>query len=110
MKGYQLSVITEQNQRIEGKPATEWLIHLAKELGCSGTTTFAGVEGFGSDGRRHSAKFFELVDQPIEILMAVTESQSAAIVEKINSTETRLFYIKTPVEYGELGALTAQPR
>jgi hypothetical protein len=42
--------------------------------------------------------------------MAVTERQSAAIVEKINSTETRLFYIKTSVEYGELGALTAQPR
>ena len=103
MKGFQLSFITELNQRIEGKPASEWLIHLAKELGCTGTTTFAGVESFGSDGRRHSAKFFELVDQPIEIMMAVTEQQAAELFEKINITEARLFYIKIPVEYGELG-------
>jgi uncharacterized protein len=104
VKGYQVSFITEQNQRIEGKPATEWLIRLAKDLGCTGTTTFAGVESFGSDGRRHSAKFFELLDQPIEIMMAVTEQQATAILEKINTTDTRLFYIKIPVEYGEIGA------
>jgi PII-like signaling protein len=97
----------EQNQRIEGKPATEWLIHLARELGCSGTTTFAGVESFGRDGRRHSAKFLELVDQPIEIMTAVTEQQAAALFEKIKTTEARLFYIKTPVEYGELGTRAA---
>jgi hypothetical protein len=29
VKGYQVSFLTEQNQRIEGKPATEWLIRLA---------------------------------------------------------------------------------
>jgi uncharacterized protein len=104
MKGYQISFITEQNQHIEGKPATEWLMHLAKELGCTGTTTFAGVESFGSDGRRHSARFFELVDQPIEIMMAVTEEQAATLFQKIETTETRLFYIKIPVEYGEIGS------
>jgi len=109
MKGYQISFITEQNQRIEGKPATEWLLHLAKELACTGATTFAGVDGFGSDGRRHSAHFFELVDQPIEIMMAVTEQQATALFEKIKITEARLFYIKMPVEYGELGTRAARP-
>jgi len=103
MKGYQISFITELNQRIEDKPASEWLIHLAKELGCGGATTFAGVESFGRDGRRHSAHFFELVDQPIEIMMAVTEQQATALFAKIKVTDTRLFYIKLPVEYGELG-------
>jgi PII-like signaling protein len=109
MKGYQISFIAEMSQRIEGKPATEWLIHLAKELGCTGATTFAGVESFGSDGRRHSAHFFELVDQPIEIMIAVTEEQAAALFEKIKVTEARLFYIKVPAEYGELGAKAAMP-
>jgi PII-like signaling protein len=104
MKGYQISFITEQNQRIEGQTVSEWLLHLAKELGIGGATTFAGVESFGSDGRRHSARFFELVDQPIEVMMAVTEQQVAALFEKVRATKTRLFYIKIPVEYGELGA------
>jgi uncharacterized protein len=47
------------------------------------------------------------VDQPIEIMMAVTEQQATAIFEKIKITQTRLFYIKVPVEYGELGTRSA---
>jgi PII-like signaling protein len=103
MKGYQISLITGQDRRIGGKPATEWLIQLAKEIGIAGVTTFAGVESFGGDGRRHSAHFFELVDQPVEIMMAMTEAQAATLLEKINAAQTRLFYIKTPIEYGEIG-------
>ena len=103
MQGYQISFFTEQNRRIEGKPPSEWLLHVAKALGIAGVTTFAGVESYGSDGRRHSARFFELVDQPIEIMMAVTQEQAVALLEKINVTEARLFYIKTPIEYGQIG-------
>jgi PII-like signaling protein len=103
MKGYQISFFAEQGQRIEGKLTTEWLMHLAKSLGITGTTTLAGIESFGTDGRRHSARFFELSDQPVEILMAVTEQQADALFEKIKITDTRMFYIKMPVEYGELG-------
>jgi PII-like signaling protein len=103
MKGYQVSFITELNRRVEGKQATEWLINLAKELGISGVTTFSGSESFGGDGRRHSARFFELTDQPVEIMMAVTESESAQLLQRVNAAKTRLFYIRIPIEYGELG-------
>ncbi len=103
MHGYQVSFMTELNRRIEGKPPSEWLMHIARELGIGGVTTFAGVEGVGAAGRRHSARFFELVDQPIEIMMAVSEAQAVALFEKINGTDTCLFYIKIPIEYGELG-------
>jgi len=109
MKGYQVSFITELNRRIEGKQATEWLIHLAKELGISGVTTFSGAESFGGDGRRHSARFFELTDQPVEIMMAVTESESAQLLERVNAAKTRLFYIRIPIEYGELGTEARSP-
>jgi hypothetical protein len=47
------------------------------------------------------------VDQPIEIMMAVTEQQATALFERIKITEARLFYIKMPVEYGELGTRAA---
>jgi hypothetical protein len=36
-------------------------------------------------------------------MMAVTEGQGTALFEKIRLTEKRLFYIKTPIDYGELG-------
>ena len=92
MQGYKISFITEQDQYIDGKPVSEWLMHLAKEAGCSGTTTFAGVESFGGGGRRHSARFFEPVDHPVEIMMVVTQEQADAMFAAIRGANTRLFY------------------
>lgn len=103
MKGYQISFLAEQDRRIERKPAMEWLLQLAKELGISGCTTFSGVESFGADGHRHSARFFELADQPMEMVMAVTEEQANRLLERIEATDTTIFYIKTAIEYGQLG-------
>ena len=104
MKGFQITIMTEQNRRIEHQQAMEWLMRLAAELGISGATVFSGVESFGSDGRRHSARFFELTDQPIEFVVAVTDEQANRLIDRINGVDTRLFYIKTPIEFGELGA------
>ena len=103
MKGYQISFLAEQNRRIEHKQAMEWLLQLAKELGISGCTVFSGVESFGADGRRHSARFFELADQPMEMVMAVTGEQADRLFERIAAMDTKIFYIKTPIEYGQLG-------
>ena len=103
MRGYQISLLAEQDRRIEHRQATEWLLHLAKELGIAGCTVFSGVESFGADGRRHSARFFELADQPMELVMAVTEEQADRLFERIEAMETKIFYIKTPIEYGQLG-------
>ena len=36
-------------------------------------------------------------------MMAVTEEQAVALFDKFKITDRRLFYIKMPVEYGELG-------
>jgi PII-like signaling protein len=103
MQGFQISFLAEQNRRIERKQAMDWLLHLAKELGISGCTVFSGVESFGADGRRHSARFFELADQPMEIVMAVTPEQADRLFERIRATDTEIFYIKIPIEYGQLG-------
>jgi PII-like signaling protein len=105
MKGFQLSFLTEQNQSIDHKQAMEWLLHLAKELGISGCTVFSGVESFGADGRRHSARFFELGDQPVEVVMAATPEQADRLFARIGAADTKIFYIKTPIEYGQLGRL-----
>jgi PII-like signaling protein len=102
MKGYQISFLAEQDHRIEHKQAMEWLLHLAKELGISGCTVFSGVESFGADGRRHSARFFELAPT-MEIVMAVTDDQADRLFERIAVADTKIFYIKTPIEYGQLG-------
>jgi hypothetical protein len=36
-------------------------------------------------------------------MMAVTEEQASLLFERINAMDTRLFYMKAPIEFGQLG-------
>ena len=103
MNGYQITFFTQQNRRHHGKSLADWLVHLAKELGLRGATLIPGSEGFGHQGRMHSAHFFELTDQPLEVLMAVTEEEAERLFARLRSEGVSLFYVKTPVEFGTLG-------
>lgn len=103
MNGYQITFFTQQDRRHGKQPLAEWLIALARELGLRGATLVSGTEGFGRDGRVHSAHFFELADQPLEVAMAVTEAQATQLFARLREEKVRLFYIKTAVEFGTLG-------
>lgn len=78
-------------------------MHLAQELGLRGATIIPGSEGFGRHGRIHAAHFFELADQPLEVVMAVTEEEAGRLFERLRAEGVPLFYVKIPVEFGVLG-------
>jgi len=103
MKGYQVTFFTVQDHRHKGKPVGDWLVHLAQELGLRGATLLPGGEGFGHHRRIHSAHFFELADQPMEIMMAVSQEESERLFGRLKAEGVHLFYVKTPVEFGILG-------
>ena len=105
MNGYQLSFLTVQGHRHGGKPIADWLVQVAIELGLRGATVLTASEGFGKHRRIHSAHFFELADQPIEIVMAVTEEECAKLFARLEAERVHLFYVKAPVEFGALGEL-----
>ena len=71
MKGYQLTFFTQQDRKHDHLPLGEWLVQEARKLRIGGATLIVATEGFGHDHRLHSAHFFELTDQPIEVTMAV---------------------------------------
>lgn len=103
MKGYQITFFTVQDHRHRGKPVGEWLLHLAQEMKLGGATLLTGGEGFGHKGRIHSAHFFELADQPLEVVMAVSDEEAARLFERLKAENVRLFYVKTEVEFGTTG-------
>jgi uncharacterized protein len=103
MQGFQITFFTQADRRHEGKPLGEWLIQLARQLELRGATLMSATEGFGASGHLHSARFFELADQPIEVLVTVTEAQANLLFDRLKSAGVRLFYVKTPVEFGKLG-------
>jgi PII-like signaling protein len=103
MQGYQITFFTQQNHRHKGKPLADWLVHLAQEMGLRGATLIPGGEGFGHHGRIHSAHFFELADQPQEVLMAATAEETDRLFERLKTEGVQIFYVKTPVEFGTIG-------
>ena len=103
MNGYQITFFTQQDRRHHGKPVADWLINLALEMGLGGATLIPGSESFGHHRRIHSAHFFELADQPQEILMTATEEETQRLFQCLASEGVHLFYVKTPVEFGTLG-------
>jgi uncharacterized protein len=103
MNGYQITFFTHQDRRHKGKPMGEWLLGLVGELGLRGASLHSGGESFSRGGRIHSAHFFELSDQPIEVLVAVTSEQSNRLFDRLRAEKVHLFYVKTAVEFGVLG-------
>jgi PII-like signaling protein len=103
MKGYQITFFTQQDRRHQHKPMAEWLMLAARDLGLRGATIMAANEGYGQHRRIHSAHFFELADQPQEIVMALTEEETTRLFDFLKSERVHLFYVKTPVEFGVLG-------
>ena len=103
MEGYQITFFTEQGRRHKGRQLAIWLMEAAKDLGIRGATLVSASQGFGHHGRWHSAHFFELSDQPLEIIMAVTPPQCDQLFKLLVEEKVRLVYVKAPVEFGLLG-------
>ena len=103
MNGFQVTFFTQQDHRHKGKPVAEWLVQLARELKLRGATLMAANEGFGHHGRIHSAHFFELTDQPLEVVMALSEDETERLFERLRTEGVHLFYVKAAVEFGTFG-------
>lgn len=103
MNGYQLEFFMEQNRRHGHQALWEWLLDAARSHGIRGATVFMGAMGFGHDRRIHSAHFFDLADQPVEVTMVVNEAEAAQLFSLLEAEKVRMFYVKLPVEFGMLG-------
>ncbi|BAN48950.1 DUF190 domain-containing protein [Metapseudomonas resinovorans] len=104
MKGYQLTLYTQQNRRHQGRMLADWIVGVAMEMGLRGATLVSGIEGFGHTGQLHSRHFFEMADQPMLILLALTEAECDALLKRLEEEGVTLFYVRVPAEFGLLGA------
>ncbi|WP_235583809.1 DUF190 domain-containing protein [Pseudomonas aeruginosa] len=103
MKGYQLTFFTQQDRKVHHQPIAEWLMAEALRLGVHGATLLAAKEGFGHHHRMHAAHFFELADQPLEVVMVVTEEEMQRVFERLTEEHLKLVYVTVPIEFGVLG-------
>lgn len=103
VSGFQLTLFTQQDHRHHGKPLGQWLMDVARAMGIGGATLIAGNEGFGHHRRLHRVHLINFSDQPIEVVMAVTAEESDRLFARLKAERIKVFYSKTPVEFGTLG-------
>jgi len=98
--GFQLTFFTLQSRRHDGRNIADWLEDIAQQAGISGVTVTNASKGLGHDGTWHSATFFELSDQPLEIMMIGDEEACCKLFVRLQAETPNLFYTKTAIEYG----------
>lgn len=105
MQGVYLKFYVQENRRLHGMLAYEWILHVAKSMGLRGGTVFRAIAGFGRTGAIHEDHFIELAgDLPLELAFAVTEAEADALIERLRSENLPLFYVRMAAEFGVLGA------
>ena len=103
MRGFQVTFFTQQDRHHVHTHLHEWLMAEAQKLGIRGSTAVMAAQGYDHTGRFHSAHFFELADQPIEVQMAMTEAQCEQLFAVLRQEQVQLFYVKCQVEFGHVG-------
>lgn len=102
-KGYEIIFITPENRRHNNKRVCELITDMAKKRGISRMTKRIDREGLGAGGHLHSAHFFELADQPVEIMFVVDSATGDQLIEDVKQAGIHVFCIRKEVEYGVLG-------
>lgn len=101
MQGICLKLFVSESRLHNGILLYEWLLEQAKEMGILGGTAVRAMAGFGRHGRLHEETFFELAGElPVEIEFLVSEQQAERLLGLLKAENLRLFYARTPAEYG----------
>jgi len=104
MDGSFLRFYVHENDRVDGRPAWEWLLEQANRIGVRGGSAFRAMAGFGRHRVLHEDRFFELAGSlTVEVEFIVTEEEAQQLLERVAREPLRLFYARIPATFGTLG-------
>jgi PII-like signaling protein len=107
MNGYQLTFYAGQDRRVGHMSVCEWLLHEVKRLGIHGATVISAAEGIGHSGAHHAAHALRLADQPMQIILALTEEEASTLLDAVRAQHVHVFYTRMPIEFGQIGDETS---
>ena len=81
-----LSIYVDEADKLHGKPIYEVLLDIFFKRKIAGATVFRGIEGYGSDGKLHTAKILELsTTLPVKIEVVESEEVINDILPEVTS-------------------------
>lgn len=101
--GSQLTLYASRTLKHGHQPAIEWILGAAKAAGVLGATVMEGCEGVDVHGRRHAARFFELADEPVMVVVVADDPAIDTLLATLQQGGVPLFYTRAPLEFGHIG-------
>jgi PII-like signaling protein len=104
MQGYQLIFFTHCYRYHDDFFLGERLLQKARMLGLPSAPLLASKHGFDHDGQIHSASFFELVNQSIMVMMALSTANIECLFQRLRHEVVGAFYARALIKVGMTGA------
>jgi PII-like signaling protein len=105
MQGSLLRFYVHEKDRIDGRPAWEWLLQEANQLNLAGGSALRAMAGFGRHHVLRANHFFELAGtQAIEVEFIASDADARALLDTVRAKQADMFFVRMPVEFGRLDA------
>ena len=96
--------------RQAGKPAWEWLLERANELGIRGGSAFKAIAGFGHHHHLAERRPLDLNGSQItEVEFVVADEDAARLLDLVRTSGLRMFYARVPAALGDLASADLTP-
>lgn len=99
MKGFELIFISPRSRRHNGKPVLDVIAGLARGRGIERMTRRIDAEGTGAHGQTHSAHFFELADEPEELMFVLDDDEADLLIHEVENNGIYVFCLRRTIEY-----------
>ncbi|CAM5788825.1 DUF190 domain-containing protein [Castellaniella caeni] len=101
-KGYEILFMAPRSQRHKGKPTLDAVIEIARQHNIHRYTRRVDTESIGRDGRAHAAHFFELVDEPEELLFVLGAHRANELLQALEAERMHVFCVRRTIDFGHL--------
>ena len=79
-----LTIYVDEGDKFHGKPVYEVLLDIFFKRKIAGASVFRGIEGYGSDGKFHTAKILELsTSLPVKIEVVDSEEMINDVLDDV---------------------------
>jgi len=104
MKGFEVIFIAPRSRGHGGMPVLDAIVSLARELGIERMTRRVDTEGLGASGHTHSAHFFELADEPEELMFVLDGGEADALIRAVEDSGMHVFCLRRAIDYWTFGS------
>ncbi|MDA3922979.1 MAG: DUF190 domain-containing protein [Salinisphaera sp.] len=99
MQGFELVFIAPRSRRHHGTGVIDAIAKLARKQGIKRMTRRVDAEGTGAHGHTHSAHFFELADEPEELMFVLDRDEADQLVAAVRDNAMHVFCLRRQIEY-----------